>query len=66
MLGLLRRSARKSTPPVTRSVRPFLEALEGRYTPSAPSANLNLSVTYQANRSVVLSGLVYNTPTRVD
>src|SRR5579884_1474622 len=54
MFRLLRRSSRSQAPAALRPVRLFLEALEDRNSPTA----ISLSVAYNANHQVTLSGQV--------
>jgi hypothetical protein len=59
MFGLSIRAPRAHKPFSRRSVRPFLERLEDRLSPSTITAvteNLTMNVTYQPNKQVQLAG----------
>jgi len=60
MFALLGRSRSGPHSMAPRSVRPQLERLEDRLSPSSMTEMLCLTVTYQPNQQVTLSGQLYN------
>ena len=56
MFGLLTRSSRARKRPARRTTTLFLERLEDRLTPSAPTETVTLNVIYQANQQAVFQG----------